>query len=82
MSSRYVIKYAMALSAADVGSRVSVRRTHPEGGLGDVVGELLSWENDLLTIRRKDGSLIPVAVADLVAGKVVPPAPVRKVPRS
>ncbi|MGQ0632289.1 MAG: putative acetyltransferase [Sporichthyaceae bacterium] len=78
MSPRYVVKYAMTLSVEDVGSRVSVRRNHPDGGLGDVVGDLLGWENDVLEIRRKDGSLVRVATGDLVAGKVVPPAPLRR----
>lgn len=68
--------YRMSVTPADVGSRVSLRRVVP-GGVGDVVGELLSWSAGVLEVRRRDGSVVTVGEADVVAGKVVPPAPPR-----
>ena len=67
----------MAVTPADVGSRVSLRRAVPEG-VSDVVGDLLSWSSGLLMVRRRDGSEVAVAEADLIAGKVVPPPPARR----
>jgi hypothetical protein len=69
----------VAVTPADVGSRVSVRRVLRDGrdGLGDVVGDLVSWDGDGLAVRRRDGSVVAIAEADVVAAKVVPPAPPR-----
>ena len=64
----------MAVTPSDVGSRVTLRRAVP-GGVGDVVGDLLSWSDGVLSVRRRDGSVVAVAEADLVAARVVPPAP-------
>ncbi|UGQ09469.1 GNAT family N-acetyltransferase [Yinghuangia sp. ASG 101] len=68
-----------------MGKRVSVRRNiAPDDGpggsravYGDVIGELTAWADGVLTITRKDGSVTRVAERTLVAGKVVPPVPVR-----
>lgn len=73
------------ITPEDVGKRVSVRRNiapddAPESDrtvYGDVVGELTAWADGVLTITRKDGSVARVAERALVAGKVVPPVPVR-----
>jgi ribosomal protein S18 acetylase RimI-like enzyme len=46
--------------------------------LTDVVGELLEWTDGVLRIRRRDGSIAEVAEDRLVAGKAVPPPPVRQ----
>lgn len=62
----------MAVTPADVGSRVTLRRAVP-GGVGDVVGELLSWVDDVLSVRRRDGSVESVPLASVVAARVVPP---------
>ena len=66
---------------ADVGSRVSVRTISGEG-YRDVVGELLSWADGFLRIRRRDGSVVDVPENLVVAGKVVPPAPPRHARRA
>jgi N-acetylglutamate synthase len=79
----------VTLSAADVGHRVVVRRVlpgerGPSGGpaYADVVGELLSFDDTHLRVRRRDGETVQVARADVVAGKRVPPAPPpRRAPR-
>jgi hypothetical protein len=67
------------IGAADVGSRVSVRRVLRDGreGLGDVVGDLVSWAGGELVVRPRSGELVTIAEADLVAAKCVPAAPVR-----
>lgn len=64
--------YRVAATPADVGSRVTLRRAVP-GGVSDVVGELLSWSDGVLEVRRRDGSVVAVAEIDLVAARVVGP---------
>jgi hypothetical protein len=68
--------YRVAVTPADVGSRVSVRRVLRDGreGVGDVVGSLESWASGVLAIRRRDGSVVSVAESDLLAARVVPEA--------
>jgi hypothetical protein len=62
----------IAITPDDVGRRVSVRRRVPEG-FRDAVGILVSWGDGVLTVRKRDGSLVEIAEDSLVAGKVVPP---------
>jgi len=64
--------YRVTVTPADVGARVSLRRTVPDG-VSDVVGVLESWAEGVLVVRRRDGVAVSVAEADLLAGKVVPP---------
>jgi hypothetical protein len=61
----------VAVTPADVGSRVTLRRAVPDG-VGDVVGTLLSWSSGVLSVRRRDGSVVAVDEATLVAARVVP----------
>lgn len=85
---------AVRITPADVGRRVTVRHRHDDTTLTDVVGRLLSWARDgdatgpepgdggaaVLRVRRRDGSVAEIAVADVVAAKVVPesrPRPTR-----
>ncbi len=63
----------MSISAADVGSRVSIRRRLPDGMLSDVLGELTGWSDGTVTVRRKDGTTVRIQETTVVAGKVVPP---------
>lgn len=71
--------YSVTISAADIGSRVMVRRTLPDG-FGDVVGDLLDWSGSSLTIATRRGDVV-VPLASVVAGKRVPPAVPRRRPR-
>lgn len=73
---------ASGLGAHCVGLRVVVRRvlhgqTGPSGGpaLTDLLGVMESWTGTETTLRAEDGSLTTIAVADIVAGKPVPPRP-------
>lgn len=41
----------------------------------DVLGVCESWSDGIATVRREDGSLVEITVADIVSGKPVPPRP-------
>lgn len=71
------MSYARALSDADVGARVVVRRRLDDGQYGDLLGELLAW-GDRVVVRDRHGVEHAVDRADVVAGKRVPPAPARR----
>ncbi len=67
-----------------VGQRVVVRRvlrglTGPTGGpaMTDVLGVCERWGNGSCVVRRENGELIEILVADIVSGKPVPPRPSR-----
>lgn len=68
-------RLTVAITPADVGRRVSIRRALPDGRLGDVVGVLQTWSDGVLTVRRRDDSVVEIAESALVAAKIVPPAP-------
>jgi len=72
--------YRVHISAADVGSRVALRRVLDDGreGLGDVLGELLSWSAGTLVVRTADGAEVGVEERHLLAGRLIPPRPVRR----
>lgn len=72
------MKYTIDVAAGDSGFRISLRRTLPEGGYGDVLGELLSWADGVVRVQRRDGSVIAVPEADVVAAKRIPPPPERR----
>ncbi|MBM7790946.1 GNAT family N-acetyltransferase [Tenggerimyces flavus] len=76
----------MALSPADVGQRIVVRRKlGVENGrqqYGDVLGVLSSYTDGVLVIHRRDGSDVAVPEAEVVAGKRVPPPPAPRPPDS
>jgi N-acetylglutamate synthase len=61
-----------------VGERVVVRRTLPEGGLGDVVGDLEKVDTHLHVRTRRGPVAVPLSA--VTAGKVVPPRPSRTGP--
>jgi len=63
------------LSPRDVGARVSVRHRRSDGQLTDVVGDLQSWSDGRLVVRRADGRTVAVAESAVAAGRIVPPAP-------
>lgn len=73
-----------AWRAWTVGTRVVVRRRLPEGGVGDVLGDLLEVGVDGVVVGTRRGP-VPVAGADIVLGKPVPPPPAgwaQRAPRS
>jgi ribosomal protein S18 acetylase RimI-like enzyme len=72
------VRYVLRLGPGDVGSRVVVRRSLPEGGYADVLGDLEHWDDERVVVRRADGEVVEVDRARVVAGKPVPPAPSRR----
>lgn len=60
-----------------VGTRVVVRRRLPDGMLSDVVGDLVAVDDAALTVRARQGDVV-IELGDVVAGKPVPPRPVRR----
>ncbi|MGW3686818.1 GNAT family N-acetyltransferase [Streptomyces sp. NPDC005125] len=70
------------ITPADVGKRVSARRRSEGDAAGskftDTVGVLTSWDAGVLSITPKSGESVHIAESSLVAGKVVPSAPVRR----
>ena len=69
-------EYRHRITPEDVGRRVTVRRWVPDDERGqvpsDVVGRLVSWEDDRLEVERRDGERVVVPVEDVLASKVVP----------
>lgn len=57
-----------------MGVRVVVRRRLAEGGLSDVLGDLLATGTDGVRVRTRRGDVV-VPAADIVLGKLVPPPP-------
>lgn len=72
------MRYTIDVGPGDAGVRVTIRRHLPEGGLGDVLGQLLSWTGGVLTVERRDGTKVTIAEQDVVAAKRIPPPPARR----
>jgi hypothetical protein len=72
------VRYTRDVTPADLGVRVSLRRRLAGGGLGDVLGVLVAWQDGVLTVRRRDGSTVDVDEPDVLAVKRVPAPPVRR----
>ena len=74
--------HAHRLGPHVVGQRVVVRRvlrgqTGPSGGpaMSDVLGVMESWSAEVACVRDESGRLSTIPIADIVAGKPVPPRP-------
>ena len=72
------------LTPADVGKRVVIRwrRPAPGGGdqIADVLGILEQADASAFKVRIRGGKLMVIPAERALAGKVVPPPPVRKQP--
>lgn len=71
------VAYTINVGPGDSGVRISLRRRLPEGGYGDVLGELLGWDSEV-RVQRKDGSIVVIDPQTVVAAKRIPPAPERR----
>jgi hypothetical protein len=71
------VTFTINVGRGDSGVRISLRRTLPSGGFQDVLGELLSWD-DVVRVQRRDGTVVEVPAADVVAAKRIPPPPARR----
>lgn len=69
-------------TAWPVGARVVVRRRLADGRYSDVLGELLTTDDDGVRVRTRRGD-VSVPATEIAVGKVVPPArPGRGRPRT
>ncbi|MCZ4120057.1 GNAT family N-acetyltransferase [Streptomyces sp. H39-S7] len=79
-------RLVVRISPADVGKRVSVRRVleiaDGQPTFSDTLGVLASWDRGVVCVTRRDGETVRIEESALVAGKVVPPAPVRRSARA
>ncbi|WP_306368825.1 hypothetical protein [Nocardiopsis sp. CC223A] len=66
------------ITREDTGNRVSIRIHLPDGGFTDIVGVLESWDDGVLTVRRRDGREARVEESSIVASRVVPDVPPRR----
>lgn len=70
------------ISPSDVGKRVSVRRVveivDGRPVYSDAVGVLISWNDGVVTVTRRDGESVRIPETALIAGKIVPPPPPRR----
>lgn len=73
--------HMVRITATDLGRRVSVRRRTPSGSATDVVGDLTTWTDSLLTVRDREDVEHEISRCDVLAGRVVQsrPAPPRAV---
>lgn len=76
--------YRNEVTADHVGSRVTVRHMVDDDGRRvptDVVGELVAVDAATWRVQRRSGEVVEVAVAHVIASKLLPPAPPRRRPR-
>ncbi|AZM48472.1 GNAT family N-acetyltransferase [Streptomyces sp. WAC 06738] len=70
------------ITPADVGKRVSVRRLtdacEGDARFTDAVGVLTSWDAGELRLTRRNGEVVRIPEAAVVAAKAVPAAPARR----
>ncbi|MQA02281.1 MAG: GNAT family N-acetyltransferase [Streptosporangiales bacterium] len=65
------------ITSEQVGRRVSVRRRTASGAATDVVGDLIEWTPETLTVRDRDDVEHQVPRRAVVAARIVRAAPVR-----
>lgn len=73
-----VLRRGRPLAATDVGQRVVVRHRLDDGRATDVLGELIELTDQHLVVRDRFGALHRIVSVEIVAAKVVPPAPPRR----
>jgi N-acetylglutamate synthase len=70
------------LAPGDVGKRVVIRWLVPgpgdRGRMTDVLGILEQADAESFAVRTRDGALVVIPAGRALAGKVVPPPPVRQ----
>ncbi len=72
------VRYTRDVGPGDTGVRVSLRRRLAEGGLGDLLGVVESWQDGVVRVRDRHDAVHVVDEADVVAAKRVPPPPERR----
>jgi GNAT superfamily N-acetyltransferase len=79
---RAQVRLAQQVGPAQVGRRVVVRRRLPDGSAGDLLGDLIRWDDEtveepLVTVRTRAGD-VTVPAADVLGGTPVPQPPARR----
>ncbi|MDA8369570.1 MAG: hypothetical protein M0026_06835 [Nocardiopsaceae bacterium] len=74
----FVSRFTTEVTAQDLGRRATLRIKLPEGGFRDIVGVLESWQDGIIQVRRRDGSMTEVTADAIVASKIVPQQPPRR----
>jgi hypothetical protein len=69
------LRYTRDVGPGDAGVRISLRRRLPEGGMSDVLGDLLSWADGVVRVRDRHGAEHEVEEDAVVAAKRIPPPP-------
>ena len=72
------MRYTRDVGPGDAGVRVSLRRRLAEGGMGDLLGQLVSWSGGVVRLVDRHGTEHEVAEDDVVAAKRIPPPPPRR----
>ena len=72
------MRWAREVGPGDSGMRISLRRRYPDGMYGDILGYLVSWADDVVTVRRENGEVVVMAADDVVATRRIPPPPARR----
>jgi hypothetical protein len=72
------LRYTRDVGPGDAGVRVTLRRRLDDGALGDLLGQLLSWQDGEVRLLDRHGTEHVVAEADVVAAKRIPPPPARR----
>jgi len=72
------MRYTRDVGPGDSCVRISLRRRLDEGGMGDLLGDLLSWQDGVVRLRDRHGTEHVVAEEAVVAAKRIPPPPARR----
>jgi len=78
------MRYRMVvrITPDDVGKRVVIRWRRPGPGdsdqIADVLGILEEADAGSFSVRTRDGNLVVIPAVRALAGKLVPPPPVRR----
>jgi hypothetical protein len=77
-------RFIVALTEDSIGERVSIRYllrgespTDPNVLMTDVLGHLRIWTDTIAEVVKRDGEVIRIERAKIVAAKVIPPEPKR-----
>jgi len=72
------MRYTRDVGPGDSGVRITLRRHLDGGGTGDLLGDLLSWQDGVVRLRDRHGTEHAVAEHAVMAAKRIPPPPARR----
>ncbi|CAM3934361.1 hypothetical protein GCM10009799_40280 [Nocardiopsis rhodophaea] len=74
----FVSRFTTEVTPDDLGRRATLRIQLPDGRFRDIVGVLEAWQNGVIMVRRRDGSVIEVIADDVVGSRIIPQQPPRR----